>query len=494
MISRPFLTRLTAAMAASLLFGAPVLGVSPNPPFPVGRLAAYPMIVQTGIKPALVWSIDLPSSAENGDFVFFIRQVLIPAGIIWDLPVERTGETLSQLSIDPGAARFELWAVDASTSGASLLDETVVGPYLPQASVRIRSEDPYPVLPRTRADRQFHVDITVAGLISDPVAPPESKSVAVTRRVQSYGTTGTGSGLDRSQATLLSTSSIATNGVTTHTFALNSVPGEDRAKARGEERFTVSSLPSDLIPESVIASRFIQIWPVADGGITGISQGQAIGADVPEVSLRLNDLYPSSTTFARVYKGRPPAADTATVVPGSSITIDDSVPASRVVTFGNYGSVFDSDGLWTMELVTRTPFGTDRLAQVSFTVHRLGVTLEGWRQAHFDSGDNSGDGADINDFDHDGIPNLVEYAFGFDPEESSCGLLPAARKSASDYYFSFTPPAGITDVVYGAEWSTSFLPDSWTPISDSGVSPQRLFSVPIENKQKLFLRLRVTGQ
>ncbi|WP_193212850.1 hypothetical protein [Luteolibacter marinus] len=451
---------------------------------------AYPTIVQPGINPTLVWSIDLPPNAGDNDFTFFIRQEVLPDGATWDSPVGRSGETLSHYAVDPGGARFELWAVETASAEATLLDQTVAGSYLPIAKVEIRSEDPYRVLPRTRADRPFHVDVIVSGLLGDPEAPASSKSVTMSRHVQSYGTTGTGSDLDRSQATLLSTSSLAANGTTTFTYALPSVPGDD--KARGEERLTISTQPDEYFPESVMDSQFIQIWPVADGGIGGISQGQAIGAELPQLTLTLNDLYPSSTTFAQVYKGRPQEGVTGTIVPGSTVTIDDSVPADRVVTVDDYGSVFDSGGLWTMELVTQTPFGTDRLACVSFTVHPLGVTLETWRQAYFGSSDNTGDGADLNDFDHDGIPNLIEYAFALDPQEGSSNLLPAPHRSASDCSFDFTAPAGISDVIYGAEWSTTLLPESWTSIADSGVPPGHHFSVPTGDKQRLYLRLKVT--
>jgi hypothetical protein len=41
-----------------------------------------------------------------------------------------------------------------------------------------------------------------------------------------------------------------------------------------------------------------------------------------------------------------------------------------VLTLKNYESIFDSDGRWTMEIVTKTPFGTDRLAYVSFDIDR----------------------------------------------------------------------------------------------------------------------------
>jgi hypothetical protein len=36
----------------------------------------------------------------------------------------------------------------------------------------------------------------------------------------------------------------------------------------------------------------------------------------------------------------------------------------------NYDSALNTDGRWTMELLTTTPFGTDRLAYVSFNIDR----------------------------------------------------------------------------------------------------------------------------
>ncbi len=45
--------------------------------------------------------------------------------------------------------------------------------------------------------------------------------------------------------------------------------------------------------------------PMADGAITGITEGEIIGAVVPTITLTLNDLYPVSSTWAQVYKGGP---------------------------------------------------------------------------------------------------------------------------------------------------------------------------------------------
>lgn len=130
------------------------------------------------------------------------------------------------------------------------------------------------------------------------------------------------------------------------------------------------SLADYQAPESQLASQFIQIWPVADGSISGITTGQLIRYTAPQVTLTVNNLYPNSTTYAQVYKGSPNLGEEGTIVPGSSLVINDSVPASRVLVVKGYESALAEDGDWTMELVTKTPFGLDRLAYVTFKLDR----------------------------------------------------------------------------------------------------------------------------
>ena len=148
------------------------------------------------------------------------------------------------------------------------------------------------------------------------------------------------------------------------------MPGSDRSKLRGEERFSIFSLADYQAPASQLASQYIQIWPVADGVISGISTNQSIKNAMPAVTLAYNDLYPSSTTYAQVYKGSPVLGTAGTVVPGSALVINDSVPTSRVLSLSTYDSVLTSDGQWTMEILTVTPFGTDRLAYITFYLDR----------------------------------------------------------------------------------------------------------------------------
>lgn len=306
----------------------------------------------------------------------FIRQVQLPTGVEWDVTVENTGEQLSPLAIDPGGARFELWTVKSDPLTSYMLDTKYVGSYVPIAQVRIVSDDPYELIPRTRADRGFRVEITVSGLLSGATDPEASKSVNLFRHVQSYGPNGTGVNLNRKNATLLSTASISENGTVTLTYAVTAVPGGDRLKVRGEERFSVFSLADYQAPESQLDSQFIQVWPVADATIDGLQNGMVIDGKAPTFSIDLNDLYPDSWTYAQVYQGAPRLGVNGTIVPGSSKVIDVSVPQNADLIIPDWDDVFDADGQWTLEVVTVTPFGVDRLAYVTLELDRI-ITVNG---------------------------------------------------------------------------------------------------------------------
>lgn len=317
-----------------------------------------------------VVSLGIANGQAGGTYTNFIRQVQLPSGVQWDAAVTPAGQKISALPIDLGGSRFELWTVLSSPLTSYRLDSRYVSAYMPTANVVVRSEDPYATIPRTRADRPFYVDITSNGILSGVSDPLAAKSLKLLRHTQSYGAGGTGQGLDRSQASLLSQAMITQNGSQTLTYPLSLVPGADRTKLRGEERFSVFSLADGLTPENQVASRFIQIWPVADGTISGITQGQKIRFRAPDLTIALNDLYPDSRTYTQVYPGEPRLGATGTLIPGASLVVNNTVPVNSVLAATNYDAVFTADGLWTMELLTATPFGIDRLAYVSFTINR----------------------------------------------------------------------------------------------------------------------------
>ncbi len=304
--------------------------------------------------------------------------------------VTPTGSQLSALAINPGGARFDLSTIK-SLNGVNTpyaLDSCYVGTYVPQATVVLDSADPWgkdltvtgPVpknLPamvrRTRADQPFTAYVTVAGLMSGADDPVASKSVKLLRHTQSYGTTGTGVGLDRTQATLLSQASIAANGTQTLSYTLTSIAGADRSKVRGEERFSVFSLADYQAPESQLASQYIQIWPVATAAISGLAQDQLIRYAMPTVTVAYNDLYPGCGIYAQVYKGSQVLGTTGKQVSGGQKNFTEySVPQNFTSTLlgTDLDKALDSDGRWTLEVLTQTPFGTDRLGYVSFNVDR----------------------------------------------------------------------------------------------------------------------------
>ncbi len=116
-----------------------------------------------------------------------------------------------------------------------------------------------------------------------------------------------------------------------------------------------------------------------------------------------------------------------------------------------------------------------------------------WRQTHFGSIQNVGDGADLNDYEGDGLVNLTEYAFGLHPKQNSAGQLPQGQIIGPNYVVFFNRPSGVSGVTYGAEWSTTLMPLSWTPITDTGFAPQHVFSVPIGGNSGLFFRFKTTS-
>lgn len=119
--------------------------------------------------------------------------------------------------------------------------------------------------------------------------------------------------------------------------------------------------------------------------------------------------------------------------------------------------------------------------------------LEAWRLKYFNSPDNSGTGADANDYSGDGLANIVEYAFGFDPTINNAGKLPRGQIIASNFVLSFTQPAGVSGISYNVQQSDVVPSVTWNNVADSGSSPQHTFAFPISAHTQTFLRLTVTA-
>ena len=343
----------------------------------------------------------LSSSGAYGQVTYanYIRQWQLPSGVVWDATdtVASAGSQLSNLAINPGGARFDLWTVRSAPLTEYLLDSSYVGTYVPIAQIVIDTEDPFgkdltatgptPVnipgrLRRTRADRPFTVYVTVSGLLSGAADPVAAKTVNFFRHAQSYGT-GVGVGLDRTQASLITQSVISTNGLRTLSYSLTSVPGAPLKKLRGEDRFSVFSIADPVspltLPAAQLASQYMQVWPVTDGDISGLSKNNdsVVRFAMPPLTITYNDIYPTAEVYAQAYKGERVAGKVGVRIEGGGKINTGSSPTSEVLTPTKLDPIFTSDGRWTIELLTTGPFGTeylrtplDKEAFVSFTVDR----------------------------------------------------------------------------------------------------------------------------
>lgn len=311
-----------------------------------------------------------PHRASGQAYTNFIYQIQSTSGVQYDMSVASSGSQTSPLSINPGGATFQLWTVQSSPLTSTMLATQYVGSYVPTATVAITSADPYTTIPRTRCDKPFTVNITVNGLLTGVTgAPVPATEVTLQHYVQSYGT-GNGIGINTALATLLSTSYITTNGTQTYNYALTSIPGSNPAQIAGQETFTVSCLADYQTPVSVLGTQIVQVWPESTAAVTGISSTTTYYYTLPSITITLTNLYPNSSTYAQVYPGQPVLGTVGTIVPGSSINIANSVPVNQTLTVSNWDSAAPNDGTWTLEILTVTPFGTDRLAYTTFTVNR----------------------------------------------------------------------------------------------------------------------------
>ena len=121
-----------------------------------------------------------------------------------------------------------------------------------------------------------------------------------------------------------------------------------------------------------------------------------------------------------------------------------------------------------------------------------------WRQAYFGSAEATGDRADTADFDHDGVPNLLEYATAGNPTLPTGAPGTLEIKDGEMEYTIQRPVSATADISYSLE-VTGNLKGPWTPFnitpavisSANGVETVK-FSVPAGSPGKRFLRLRVT--
>ncbi len=139
--------------------------------------------------------------------------------------------------------------------------------------------------------------------------------------------------------------------------------------------------------------------------------------------------------------------------------------------------------------------------------------LQAWRAANGLPWNGTGLGADDQDPDGSGVPNLLKYALGIDPHGDARDGLPRLELHGTGLEFHFQRDPSHTDIAYIVEASSDLGLETWTPVaasldgdamiglddavfvSESGDLLKNVIvrmAAPVPARRRQFLRLRVS--
>lgn len=125
-------------------------------------------------------------------------------------------------------------------------------------------------------------------------------------------------------------------------------------------------------------------------------------------------------------------------------------------------------GAGTTNITVQVAGGDAASSTASFSL-TVGAPYAGWKQSRFTPSEISAGSADgAVDFDHDGVKNLLEYAFGGDPKVADATLVsPVAAMVGNALQITFSCDTGCNDITYTVQASETLAADSWIDIAQS---------------------------
>lgn len=323
---------------------------------------------------ASAWSLlALPASlAQSGDLIQQVNYDLDGNASVYHVYVDgptgagsASGTAMSPVPVMDGGALYQLFATGADTdTELHLVDEQMVGAYTPVATITINTLDPYPVL-RTRADEPFTVTVQAAGLLpGDPTAPEGAKKLLVESAAVYYDPDDNRVPIGEVEVEdSLGDFFVIGNGEVTR-YDVSALQSTLEFKQRGEERFHAYALPDTNLGWLKIQSKSIKVWPVADASIIGMAHGSSFQGDLPKVTVKFKDLYPSSHTYVHVYEGEQRVgASNPRRLESSEVRANTLVPQDAEVVLTDWEDdilqgteTVLPTGTYTLEAVTVTPF------------------------------------------------------------------------------------------------------------------------------------------
>lgn len=315
------------------------------------------------LKAILLYNLLFLGLMPAQDWTYFIDQRHLENNGFIRTEVDAKGNMISEMAIPEGGSEFTIWAKENRASSAPILHQVgvdTVGAYLPEGELRITTPDPYSGgIPRTRVDQGFTLHGNVEGLETPGEdVPLAAQKVLLDHRVELFEYRDeTLTSLSASE--LFEQSFVEENGSFEESY-LGNVPGNDVFTECAVETFTLYALPDGEIAQLELAEAQVQIWPLARATSSGAESGETYRI-IPDITFNLKNLYPKSETYLRYYFGPESTESEGTRVLDVQIVIDQDVPRDGTLVLESAERFFDRSGIWTIEVLTDTPFGTERL-------------------------------------------------------------------------------------------------------------------------------------
>lgn len=246
------------------------------------------------------------------------------------------------------------------------------------------------------------------------------------------------------------------------------------------------SLTFELLPSAEMDLALTSGTNLVDG-VSSVDFGSPpAGTNSVTTSFTLRNLGATNLTGIQVSKSGAHAGDFTLGTNGLPSSLAPGASASFTVTFVPGGSGGRSASLQIQ---------SSDADEGSFDVALVGSgtsALQSWRQLNFGTTSNTGLAADTADADFDGVTNVVEFAFGLNPNSGASKQLPQGVVSNGNFVLTFTQPAGVGGVAYAADWSPTLSPGTWNPLTNTAIPPAHLFSVPTNGNPTIYMRLKIS--
>ncbi len=230
-------------------------------------------------------------------------------------------------------------------------------------------------------------------------------------------------------------------------------------------------------------------WNIDDVEVSGVSSGTSAPEIAVEQPVGTNIADSGSKDFGSVAVGSN-ASLTFTIkntgtanLTGLAITKDGINAADFTITSSPVAPVSGPNGTATFTVNFAPGAAGSRTAAIHiasndsdenpFDINLSGTgtaalsPYEIWLASNFTGADiSSGRATMTGDFDKDGLPNLLEYAFGTNPKTSDPSGI-EANVTADKMSISFTCDDSRKDLIYTVQSSSDLAPNSWTDIAQS---------------------------